>query len=175
MKWSALIALSALVISACTSDANKAADSAAAVDTSSMSAMPMDTTPMPAPATGTMLDPNAASESDLASIPGVTPQIATAIAAARPFTNNVALEKVLATTSLTEQQRDSVYSRLWTPIDLNTATDDEILLIPGVGSRMLREFKEYRPYTSMDQWRREIGKYVDDTELARLERYVALR
>jgi len=34
---------------------------------------------------------------------------------------------------------------------------------------------EYRPYTSIEQFRREIGKYVDKDELARLERYVAVR
>ena len=39
---------------------------------------------------------------------------------------------------------------------------------------MLNEFKEYRPYESMAQFEREIGKYVDDEELARLVRYVAL-
>jgi hypothetical protein len=39
---------------------------------------------------------------------------------------------------------------------------------------MLHEFKEYRPYTSMEQFRREIGKYVDEKELARLGRYVVL-
>ena len=60
------------------------------------------------------------------------------------------------------------------PVNINTATDAEILRIPGVGSRMLREFKEYRPWTSKEQFRREIGKYVDQTELARLEQYVAL-
>jgi DNA uptake protein ComE-like DNA-binding protein len=60
-------------------------------------------------------------------------------------------------------------------IDLNTATDAEILSIPGVGQRMLHEFKEYRPYTSMDQFRREIGKYVDKAEVARLERYVTIK
>ena len=32
--------------------------------------------------------------------------------------------------------------KLFVPINLNTATDEEILLIPGVGNRMLREFKE---------------------------------
>jgi hypothetical protein len=37
---------------------------------------------------------------------------------------------------------------------------------------MLREFKEYRPYTNIEQFRREMGKYVDDGEVARLERYV---
>jgi hypothetical protein len=40
---------------------------------------------------------------------------------------------------------------------------------------MRHEFEEYRPYTGMEQFRREIGKYVDDEEVARLERYVMIR
>ena len=39
---------------------------------------------------------------------------------------------------------------------------------------MAHEFEEYRPYTDLDQFRREIGKYVDEGEVARLERYVTL-
>jgi hypothetical protein len=39
---------------------------------------------------------------------------------------------------------------------------------------MLHEFKEYRPYRGLEQFRREIGKYVDRKELARLQRYVRL-
>ena len=61
------------------------------------------------------------------------------------------------------------------PININTATDAEILKIPGVGQRMLREFKEYRPYTSIEQFRREIGKYVDKAEVARLEKYIVIK
>ena len=60
-------------------------------------------------------------------------------------------------------------------INLNTASDEEILSIPGMGPRMLHEFKEYRPYTSMEQFRREIGKYVDKAEVARLEQYVTIK
>jgi hypothetical protein len=40
---------------------------------------------------------------------------------------------------------------------------------------MLREFKEYRPYTNIEQFRREIGKYVSKDEVARLERYVLIK
>jgi hypothetical protein len=40
---------------------------------------------------------------------------------------------------------------------------------------MLREFKEYRPYRGIEQFRREIGKYVNAAEVARLERYVEIR
>jgi DNA uptake protein ComE-like DNA-binding protein len=61
------------------------------------------------------------------------------------------------------------------PININTATDAQILAIPGVGKRMLREFKEYRPYTSIEQFRREIGKYVDKAEVARLEKYIVIK
>jgi hypothetical protein len=49
------------------------------------------------------------------------------------------------------------------------------MLIPGVGEQMQHEFEEYRPYDNIARFRREIGKYVDDAEVARLERYVAIR
>jgi hypothetical protein len=37
-----------------------------------------------------------------------------------------------------------------------------------MGKRMLHEFKEYRPYKTIEQFRKEIGKYVDQKEVARL-------
>jgi hypothetical protein len=73
---------------------------------------------------------------------------------------------------LSKEQLDELYVRLFIPVNLNTATEAEFLLIPGVGSRMLREFKEYRPYKDIGQFRREIGKYVTEDEVARFERYV---
>ncbi|HMF88498.1 MAG TPA: hypothetical protein VK575_10505, partial [Gemmatimonadaceae bacterium] len=61
------------------------------------------------------------------------------------------------------------------PVNLNTASDADILSIPGVGQRMLHEFKEYRPYRNIEQFRREIGKYVDKAEVARLEQYIVIK
>jgi len=57
-------------------------------------------------------------------------------------------------------------------LDLNTASDDAFRTIPGVGDRMVREFNEYRPYGSIAQFRREIGKYVDEATVAEYERYL---
>jgi hypothetical protein len=37
---------------------------------------------------------------------------------------------------------------------------------------MSREFEEYRPYTSIAQFRGEIGKYVSPEEVAAFERYL---
>jgi DNA uptake protein ComE-like DNA-binding protein len=60
------------------------------------------------------------------------------------------------------------------PVNLNTATDEDILSIPGAGPRMVREFKEYRPWKTQAQFEKEIGKYVGPKEVARLWRYVVI-
>ena len=39
---------------------------------------------------------------------------------------------------------------------------------------MIHEFEEYRPYAGIEQFRREIGKYVDEDEVARFERYMVI-
>jgi radical SAM superfamily enzyme with C-terminal helix-hairpin-helix motif len=37
---------------------------------------------------------------------------------------------------------------------------------------MVREFEEYRPYISIQQFRQQIGKYVDQTQVAEYEKFV---
>ena len=134
---------------------------------------PVDSATVPANA-GAFLDPNGASREQLLTVPGMDAALADAVIAGRPYADMRAVNAVLAP-RLDESARDSVYARLWKPLNLNTATAEEIELIPGVGGRMRHEFEEYRPYRNIEQFRREIGKYVDDTEVARLERYVALQ
>lgn len=119
-----------------------------------------------------LLNANLAIEKDLLSLPHVTDALAKTIVDRKPFKSVRDLDAVLQT--LSRSQRTELYGHLFVPINLNTATDAEILTIPGMGQRMLREFKEYRPYKSMEQFRREIGKYVSRQEVARLERYVTL-
>ena len=123
---------------------------------------------------GTMLDPNTATREQLVAVQGMTPAAADAIVAGRPYADMVAVNAVLAK-QLDEAARKQVYAKVWKPIDLNTAKGEEILLIPGVGPRMRHEFEEYRPYKNIEQFRREIGKYVDKNEVARLEQYVTIR
>jgi DNA uptake protein ComE-like DNA-binding protein len=120
-----------------------------------------------------LLDANKATEKELQAVPHLGAALVKTIVAGRPYASVSALDTVLAK-SLSPEQRREVYGKLFVPINLNTASDQDILLIPGVGKRMLHEFKEYRPYKTIEQFRREIGKYVDKQELARLERYVTL-
>jgi DNA uptake protein ComE-like DNA-binding protein len=115
----ALLSLSAIALAACSSDANKAADTTMAVTDTATS--------------------------------------------------------VVTTASTTTTTTADTAGAAIVPVNINTATDAEILKIPGVGPRMLREFKEYRPWTSIAQFRREIGKYVDKAEVARLEKYIVIK
>jgi len=118
-----------------------------------------------------LADANLADRATLRSLPHVTDALVDALIDARPLTSATALNDLLAS-SLNEAQRTELYGRLFRQINLNTASRDEIMLIPGMTSRMAHEFEEYRPYTSLTQFRREMGKYVDANEVARLEQYV---
>lgn len=166
-------AFAALVLfsAACTASDDATADSAAA-DTSAMT-VGAAADSAPAPAAGALIDPNTASRDQIAALPGMTPALADSIVARRPLGSMLAVDSILGR-SLSEQQRDTIYARMFKPISLNTASDAEILLIPGIGSRMLREFKEYRPYDGIARFRREMGKYVDSTEVARMEKFVVV-
>lgn len=58
-------------------------------------------------------------------------------------------------------------------LNINSASSADFLTtIPGLGTRMVHEFEEYRPYLSIQQFRREIGKYVDPAQVAEYEKYI---
>lgn len=58
-------------------------------------------------------------------------------------------------------------------LNLNEVTEDQLMAaIPNFSARMVREFMEYRPYVSIQQFRKEIGKYVSAEEVTAYEQYV---
>jgi DNA uptake protein ComE-like DNA-binding protein len=120
-----------------------------------------------------LVNPNTADKDELQALPDIDDEIAQAIIDGRPYRSAIDLDTALARV-MDDEQRAALYTRLFRPIDLNNASEAEILLIPGMSKKMAHEFVEYRPYKSMEQFRREIGKYVDDDEVARLESYVSL-
>jgi DNA uptake protein ComE-like DNA-binding protein len=214
--------------------AEEAAGDMAEADTPAETEAPADDAMTQGPKWGDgLLNPNLADEAEISGLPGIIEGAAAAIMDGRPFMDMVALDAAISS-HMDEAARETLYGAMWIPsnlnsaseaelllipgvgermayefdeyrpydgmerfrreigkyvdeevieqyaqyvfipIDLNTATDEQILMIPGVGSRMLREFKEYRPYTNIEQFRREMGKYVDDGEVARLARYVMI-
>ncbi len=118
------------------------------------------------------LNANTATAQQLAAA-GVGGATSDAILGGQPFASTAAYNAVIDP-NMSDTDKAELFTRVFVPIELNTATRDEIMLIPGMSRRMAHEFEEYRPYTSIDQFNREIGKYVDDAEVARLRSYVTL-
>ncbi len=118
-----------------------------------------------------VLNPNQAGEDELKALPHMTDALAGSLMESRPFLSMIDMDAIVSEL-LDEAQREELYAKLFLPINLNTASREEILLVPGVGNRMAHEFEEYRPYRALAQFRREMGKYVDDDEVARMEQFV---
>ena len=117
-------------------------------------------------------DANLVPEAELATMPGLTADIAKALVAARPFKSIVDFNTFLVDHKLTKEQIDAFYLKAFIHVNLNTGTPEEILLVPGAGRRMVREFGEYRPWVSWAQFDKEISKYVGQPETDRLKQYV---
>lgn len=118
-----------------------------------------------------VLNPNQAGQDELMALPHMTAAKAKALIDQRPFLSMVDVHTITGK-DLNDEQQKALYTKLFLPVNLNSASKEEILLIPGIGNRMLHEFEEYRPYRAIAQFRREMGKYVDDDEVARMEQYV---
>jgi DNA uptake protein ComE-like DNA-binding protein len=102
----------------------------------------------------------------------MTPVLVKAFVERRPFVTIAEANAFLLGQKLTEAQLTELYGKAFVHVNLNTGTRDEILLIPGAGARMAREFAEYRPWRTWAQFDREISKYVGQAETERLKKYV---
>lgn len=130
-------------------------------------------TATPAASASAVVDANTATEAQLRGIAGVTPEIARAIVAGRPYADAVAFAGALEKAT-SEEAATELMTRIFVPVNLNTASEEAIKLIPGMTPKMVHEFLEYRPYADMAEFDREIGKYVDAAEVARLRSYTTL-
>jgi len=118
-----------------------------------------------------VVDANTAAEKDLLAMPHMTPAIVKGLIEKRPFASITDLHAYLLSQRLTAEQAMAFYEKAFVHINLNTATPEEILLVPGAGKRMVREFAEYRPWKTYAQFDKEIGKYVGAEQTARLAQY----
>ena len=118
-----------------------------------------------------VVDANTAPEKDLLGMPHMTPAIVKGLIEKRPFASITELNAYLLGQTLTQEQAMAFYEKAFVHVNLNTATPEEILLVPGAGKRMVREFAEYRPWKSWAQFDKEIGKYVGAERTAQLAQY----
>ena len=117
---------------------------------------------------------NTTEEKDFKMIPGVGDKMAHEFEEYRPYTSILQFKREIGK-YVDEQEVARYLDYVFVPVELNTSSEDDIKELPGIGKKMTHEFLEYRPYKNLAQFRKEIGKYVDDKELSRLERFVYLK
>lgn len=119
------------------------------------------------------LNLNTTEEKAFKMIPGVGDKMAHEFEEYRPYTSILQFKREIG--KYVDQKEVARYlDYVFVPVELNTSTEDDIKALPGIGDKMTHEFLEYRPYKNLAQFRKEIGKYVDEKELNRLERFVYL-
>ena len=125
--------------------------------------------------TAALIDPNTARKEVLAAVPGMTEAAVSAIVNGRPFATPTEMDNAIGA-ALDDDARKSVYARVFIKVGLNSGAEDDYKLIPSTMSpgKLAHEFEEYRPFESMDQFSREMSKYVSDEEVAYLARFVTL-
>jgi DNA uptake protein ComE-like DNA-binding protein len=119
-----------------------------------------------------IVDLNTVPEAALTALPNMNPTLAKDIIAARPFGSIVEFNTFVLGKGVTQPQLAELYAKAFIHVNLNTGTREEILLIPGAGNRMVREFAEYRPWVNWVQFDKEISKYVGQPDTDRLKQYV---
>ena len=164
LKFLVPAAATALALAACSEAPEPTTDETAMTDEAATDAAETETT---------VLDANTATAEDLAAVEGVSPELADAIVAGQPYASVTDLNAMLMET-LSEDEAQAVLVNVFVPINLNTASEEEIRLVPGMTDKMVHEFEEYRPYADMGVFDREIGKYVDEAEVERFKNYVTL-
>ena len=116
---------------------------------------------------------NTATNPEILLIPGAGQRMTIEFPGYRPWVSWAQFDRQISK-YIGQEATDKLKQYVFIPVKLNTATDEDILTIPNAGARMVREFKEYRPWTTKAQFDREISKYVGQKETDRLWRYVVI-
>jgi DNA uptake protein ComE-like DNA-binding protein len=116
---------------------------------------------------------NTAGPEEILLVPGAGKRMVHEFAEYRPWKSYAQFDKEIGK-YVGAEKTAQLAQYTFIPVRLNTASDADILSIPGAGQRMVREFKEYRPWKTKEQFMKEIGKYVGAKETERLWRYVVI-
>ncbi len=119
------------------------------------------------------IDLNKATAAEILLVPNAGKRMANEFEEYRPWRTYAQFDKEIGKYVGAERTAE-LAQYTFIPVRLNSGTDDDILSIPGAGPRMVREFKEYRPWKSKEQFLKEIGKYVGTKEAERMWRYVVI-
>ncbi len=111
-----------------------------------------------------LLNINVASSEELQALPGMNVELATAIIAARPYADLEGLQKKV--TGISEEALAGIEVA---KINVNSATLEELLLLPGVTQEIAQAIMAGRPYFTMEDLLNVEG--ISKEKLTELEKY----
>lgn len=126
--------------------------------------------------TAALLDPNTATLEQLSSVKGLSAEKAQAIIENRPLATPSELHAAIGGADMSAEELFTIYSAVFVKVSLNKGANEDFQLVPTTLSarKLAHEFEEYRPYEKMDDFSREMKKYVSPKEVVFLERFVLI-
>jgi DNA uptake protein ComE-like DNA-binding protein len=119
-----------------------------------------------------LVEPNVAADSSLLKLPGVNAAVLQALKDARPLLSIVTVDSLLASKGLSKTQRTDLYGKMFVHVDVNRASDAELMLIPGMDANKLRAIKAGRPWKTFTQFQTDFAKATTAAEAGRVEQYL---
>lgn len=89
-----------------------------------------------------------------------------------PAQPNAVVGIVTATPVNPNAEPSGVTASVFTKLNLNSASRQEFFTIPNVDERIIAEFEQSRPFTSIGQFRQQLGNSVDPATVAAFENFV---
>lgn len=128
--------------------------------------------PKPVAVAQSLIDINTVDAFQLAGVEVLTDAMQDALLQNRPFATPSDLHAVVSEKADAPLQI-MIYKKLFVPINANSAAEADIKLVPSVltPKKLAHEVDEYRPYADMDQFKRELGKYMGPAEIETLSAY----
>ncbi len=116
---------------------------------------------------------NATTDDELRLVPGLGAHLLTDFKANRPFgslaTLNQEIEKYLP-----PKDAAQLAQYVFVPLDVNTASDEDLRTIPGMTPKLLANIRKHRPYQDLVAFTKAIRKAVSKKEAARLGTFVRI-
>ena len=126
--------------------------------------------------TSALIDPNTATMDELSAISFLSADKVQAIIDNRPFATPSELHAAIDGANMSPEELFAIYSAVFVKVNLNTGKNEDFQLVPTTLSarKLAHEFEEYRPYEKMDDFSREMKKYVSEKEVMFLQRFVEM-
>jgi len=114
---------------------------------------------------------NATTDEELRLVPGMGAHLLVDFRENRPFGSLASLSQEIGK-YLPPKDAARLAQYVFVPLDVNTASDDDLRTIPGMTPKLLAAIKQHRPYQDLGAFTKAIRKVVSAKETSRISTFV---